>query len=89
MSYVNLSHSTVKIRKDRKCTSCLRGFPQGTLMEHWAGVGNGGFMHYYACPTCQQILDMLDETVYYEGEVANLLEEGQTPEEMLEKMKEK
>jgi len=58
-------------------------------MEHWAGVRDGAFTHYYACPTCQEIFKRLDDTMYYEGEVAYILDEGETPEEMLEKMKAK
>ena len=87
MTYVNLSHGIIKTRKERRCTSCLRMFQPGTQMEHWAGVGDGVFMHYYACPTCQEILKGLDDNIFYTGEVADLLEKGETPEEMLEKMK--
>jgi hypothetical protein len=79
-----LKSRNVKVRKDRQCFCCERKFPIGTQMNYIVGVDSDNqFYAIYNCVTCTSIL----EKVYDEippGYVRELLEPGQTPEDLLQ-----
>lgn len=85
-----LKDKEVKIRKERRCYSCWRKFQAGTIMRYWAGVYDGDFGAVYSCQTCQAIMlrqEPDEEGGYPEFFVANQLNPGQTPEDLLKTLK--
>jgi hypothetical protein len=82
-----LREVNVKTRKIHRCFSCLRMFPANTMMRYQVCTYEGDFCTTYACSTCMEIMKILQEDVYEDGEVNNQLERNQTPEELLECLK--
>ena len=85
-----LSNKTVVVRKQRQCFSCLRVFPTGTKMNYWSGISEGDFSSVYSCMTCVEIMNMPqdpDEDTFPEGYVREMLEKGETPEQLIERWK--
>lgn len=86
-----IANKIVKIRKPHQCFSCFRKFEPGTEMRYWCGVYDGDFNSVYCCMTCDQIMERSepDDDGYPEGFVCYMLEDNQTPEQLLDKMKKK
>ena len=85
---VLIKSNTVTTRKSHQCFSCLRTFPANTKMNAWAGKYQGDFNSGYSCMTCVEIMNSCeDEDGYPEGFVNDMLEKGQTPEQLLEEWK--
>lgn len=85
-----LTNKNVVIRKQRQCFSCFRVFPTGTKMNYNSGVYEGDFSAVYSCMTCVEIMNMPqdpDENTFPEGYVAEMLEKGETPEQLIERWK--
>ena len=82
-----LSSKIVKIRKEHQCYSCYRKFPIGTQMNYWAGLYEGTFNACYSCLTCVQVMNMDTETEFPEGYVHEMLSKGESPEQLLERLK--
>lgn len=82
----------VKIRKGRRCFFCYRCFPVGTLMTMQSGIHEYQHYHIYTCDTCEEIkskitdYDAVDDG-YPEGYVHEMLEKGETSEQLLEELK--
>lgn len=72
-----------KTRKPHKCVLCLRIIPIGLRMRYWVGIHENDFHHSYCCTTCDEITKFSPEYIYDEGYVTEMLEKGQTPEELL------
>lgn len=81
-----LRNKTITTRKPRTCFSCLRKFPIGTKMNYWVGIYDGDFCASYSCMTCVNFMNMSNETEFPEGFVADMLQNGQTPEQLLEEI---
>jgi len=85
-----ISSQTVTTRKKHQCFSCLRIFEPGTRMNHWVGNVEGDFNSNYSCMTCVEIMNMRqdpDEDYFPEGYVREGLKDGETPEQLLERLK--
>jgi hypothetical protein len=82
-----LKELNVKTRKVHRCFSCLRIFPQGTLMRYQVCTYEGDFCTTYACSTCMDIMESLQEYNWEDGYVDLQLEKNQTPEELLQCLK--
>lgn len=80
-----LKSKTVKIKKERQCFSCYRKFPIGIKMAYCVGIVEGDFSATYSCMTCVEIMNGCDEISFPEGFVADNLEKGQVPEDLLVK----
>ena len=83
-----LSDKTVKTRKKHNCSACGRVFDKGTQMRTQVNTLDG-IQTWRECPTCTELLSKYrshfedyDHTCY-ELCVNELLEKGQTPEELL------
>ena len=84
-----LSDKIVLIRKTQRCDACGRSFEKGTEMRVQVNTFDG-FNTWRECPTCRKLLsyhrnlfaDPIDD-ICYEGCVADYLEKGQTPEDLL------
>lgn len=83
-----LKNKVVTTRKTHQCFSCFRKFPEGSKMHYYAGIYEGGFSSVYACSTCVEIMRMHTEDGYPEGYVSEMLNTRQTPEELLEEIRE-
>lgn len=81
-----LKNMTVKIRKQQQCYSCFRKFRPGTIMNYWVGV-NDDFYAVYSCLTCVEIMNMSSEVEFEDGFVSEMLNKGETPEDMIERWK--
>jgi hypothetical protein len=79
-----LQNKTVITKKAHQCFSCYRKFPAGTKMTYFAGIYEGNFSSIYWCDTCDSIFDLSPENEYESGFVDEMLEDGQTPEELLD-----
>ena len=58
-------------------------------MNHWVGKVEGDFNSCYSCMTCVEIMNMRqdpDEDSFPEGYVFEMLDKGDTPEELLLKL---
>ena len=82
-----LKDKEVTIRKPHQCFSCLRKFPIGTKMRYWVGTVDGDFNSVYICTICEQIMSFDDENEYPEGYVTEMLEQGESPEELLKRLR--
>jgi len=84
-------HNRKKINKTRKphlCEMCLRRIPAGSPAVSMAGISeDNDFYHGYMCTTCDQITDTDAHDPWYFGDVAEILEKGQSPEDLLSKIK--
>lgn len=81
---ITLKYKQVKIRKTQNCYSCLRKFEPGIKMTYWVGIYEGDFGACYCCDTCSEIMKFnKDEYEYSEGYVDEMLNKGQTPEQLL------
>lgn len=71
------------------CFACLRGFPAGSKLNYYVGIYDGDFSAAYCCLTCVEILNMSDDDGegFSEGFVADALHKGQTPEILLDQMR--
>lgn len=59
-------------------------------MNYWSGVYEGNFNSIYSCMTCVEIMNMRqdpDEDGFPEGYVREMLEKGETPEQLIERWK--
>lgn len=83
-----LKQKAVITRKAHQCFSCLRTFPPDTRMRYWVGVFEGEFTAVYACATCIEIMNLSRDSEFPEGYVSDMLDTGQTPEQLLKKLKE-
>ena len=84
-----LSDKIVTTRKKHNCSACGRVFEKGTKMRTQVNTYDG-IGTWRECPTCQELLsnyrsqfeDDCDHFCY-EGCVKEVLERGQSPEELL------
>ncbi len=87
-----ISDKIVITRKEHYCDACLRKFPKGTKMRTQVNVYDE-INTWRECLTCQVLLSehrecfAEDDDIAYEGCVNNSLQEGETPEMLLEKLK--
>ena len=56
-------------------------------MNYWSGLYEGDFSSVYSCMTCVEIMNMDSETDFPEGYVAEMLNKGETAEQLLERIK--
>ena len=87
-----LSHKHVVIRKKHRCDGCGRVFEIGTKMHRQVIAAEGRIYNWYTCPTCEELISISDDLDNGYGEyeqycVAEYLNVGQTPEQMLEEVK--
>lgn len=83
-------NQVVTTRKKHQCFSCWRTFQPGTKMNYWVGTYEGDFNSLYTCMTCIEIMNMRqdpDEDGFPEGYVCEMLENNETPEELLIRFK--
>jgi hypothetical protein len=78
-----LKSKTVLTRKRHQCFSCLRYFQPGTKMKYWVGIYEYDFCASYSCMTCVEIMNSTGECEFPEGFVREMLDEGQSPEDLL------
>lgn len=52
-------------------------------MNYWTGIYEGDFNACYSCMTCVEVMNMDTETEFPEGYVHEMLNKGETPEEMI------
>ncbi len=87
MSNITLKEKFVKIRKPKICHGCLRKFETGTKMYYWVGISDGDFGDCYMCETCSSLMGVIkSEDGYSVGFVAEELNRGETPEQLLERL---
>ncbi len=84
-----LKSKVVQIRKPRQCFSCLRIFPTKSKMNNWVGIYEGDFQSNYSCLACVEVMNMSSEVEFCEGYVLELLNKGETPEQLIERLKTK
>jgi rubredoxin len=84
-----LSDKIVTTRKKHRCSACGRIFEAGTKMRTQVNTSDG-LQTWRECPTCQELLSKHRskfeddyEHLCYEFCVNEVLEKGQTPEELL------
>lgn len=83
-----LSDKIVKTRKPHICSACARRFEAGSTMRRQINNGNG-IVTWYECKTCMQLLTRHRKNfddgcgVCYMNCVDDVLERGQTPEDLL------
>ncbi len=81
-----LKYKLVKTRKRHLCFSCLRRFEPNVKMYYWFCVYSGQSNSGYTCKMCHEIINLLhvpgDEDII-EGYVKEMLNEGETPETLL------
>lgn len=84
-----LSDKIVTTRKEHKCNACLRVFKPGTRMKTQVNTFDGIGV-WRLCPTCQVLLKNFKsyfeddyDYLFHEGCVNEMLQLGQTPEELL------
>ena len=84
-----LSDKIVTTRKKHRCSACGRNFEAGTKMRTQVNTSDG-LQTWRECPTCQELLSKHRskfeddyEHLCYEFCVNEVLEKGQTPEELL------
>ena len=84
-----LSDKIVKTRKKHNCCACGRVFGKGTMMRTQVNTMDG-IQIWRECPTCTELLskhrshfeDDYDHICYSDC-VSEVLERGQTPEQLL------
>lgn len=93
MSYTILTHKDVLTKKPHTCIFCLRKFNKGIGMTYQSGIYDGDFYSNYTCETCDKIIDMDTESDceegYPRGYVNEMLDVKQSPEELLQQLREK
>ena len=83
-----LSDKVVKTRKNHNCSACGRIFEKGTQMRTQVNTFDG-IGTWRECPTCTKLLAKYplyfqDDYNVFEGDCVNqVLDRGQTPEELL------
>lgn len=84
-----LSNKIVKTRKKHNCSACGRGFEKGTQMRIQVDAFDGIGV-WRECPTCTKLLSKYSshfeddyDNMYFRNCVNEVLEGGQTPEELL------
>ncbi len=84
-----LSNKIVKTRKKHNCCACGRVFDKGIMMRTQVNT-MGGMQTWRECPTCTELLSKYRsyfeddyDHVCYSDCVREVLERGQTPEELL------
>lgn len=90
-----LRDKVVITRKKHNCSACGRVFEKGTKMRTQVNTFDG-IQTWRECPTCQILLSKYRshfedgyDHITYELCVDEVLERGQTPEDLLNKMKNK
>lgn len=89
-----LSDKIVTTRKPHRCCACGRLFEKGTKMRTQVNTFDG-IQTWRECPTCQELLskfrshfeDNYDHITYSDC-VGEVLERGQTPEDLLRALEE-
>jgi hypothetical protein len=95
MCYTSLKHKQVKTKKPHLCFSCLKRFPENTVMINWAGITDGDFNSGYTCLTCEEIIALSandrhrSDGVVEFGYVSEMTSKEITPEMVLENLKTK
>lgn len=89
---MTIRDETVVTRKPHPCLMCLRIIPRGSEMRYWVGTYEGDFQAHYTCKTCDQLADIgkegfINDEGFEQGCVADSLEKGQTPEDLLEEIR--
>ena len=86
----SLKYEIVTTKKTHECFACCRKFPEGSKMRYFVGIV-GEFSYGYSCLTCDEIMHMMDydDDGFPYAFVADELEKGQTPEQLLEILKKK
>lgn len=79
-----------RIRKPHKCYACGRISPPGHVMYHQVNKHDGFLNNIYWCDTCDSLLNEFGdwffddcENLYPWGCVCEMLNDGQTPEDLL------
>ncbi len=86
MSIETFRSKNVIVRKQRQCSMCLRIFPTNTKMNYWVGKYEGDFNTAYCCMACVEIMNRCqEEDGYQEGYTLELLNKGETPEQLIER----
>lgn len=90
-----LSDKLLITRKNHKCSACLRVFEKGTKMRTQVNTFDG-IGTWRECPTCIKLIGNYrsyfedeGERLCYEGCVNEVLDRGQTPENLLSAMEKK
>lgn len=88
---VTLSHRKInKTRKLHQCVMCYRNIQPGNPIHYWVGKNEyNEFCDSYICCTCQQICNQSQEQEFPEGFVFEMLDTGQTPEQLLQQQNDK
>lgn len=87
-----LSEKTVITRKPHRCHACQRKVEAGVKMSFQVNVFEGDINRWRTCETCTEIVSnhfkwLSDGDGYIsEACVADALEKGQTPEQLLEQL---
>ena len=95
MCYTSLKYKQVKTKKPHLCFSCLKRFPENTIMVSWAGMYMGDFNSGYTCLTCEEIIALSVKNGYQQdgvvefGYVNEMTSKEITPEMVLETLKTK
>lgn len=90
-----LSEKTVITRKPHRCDGCQRKFEVGSKMKVQTNVHESEIHRFRTCETCSEIISKhfqwLSDGYGYIAEacVADVLENGQTPEMLLEELNSK
>jgi hypothetical protein len=79
-------------RKPHKCFSCGRLFPKGTEMRLQVNNYDNKINNIHTCKTCKEIItylvpDPYMDDVLEEGYLDYYLDKGQTPEDLLNELK--
>jgi len=84
-----LSDKIVKTHKKHYCSACGRAFKKGTMMRTQVNTMDG-IQAWRECPTCMELLSKYRsyfeddyDNICYSGCVSESLEQGQTPEKLL------
>ncbi len=86
MSYQVFKSKNVITNKVHRCLTCLRTFPANTKMNYWVGKYEGDFNSHYLCMSCIEITNRIqDEDGYDEGYTLELLNKGESPEQLIER----
>ena len=86
-----LSDKIVTTRKKHRCNACGRMFEAGTKMRTQVNTSDG-LITWRECPTCQILLskyrDYFEDSdgICNENCVNEILEQGQTPEDLLNEL---
>lgn len=91
MSWQTLKQKVVKIRIARICFGCYRKFEAGSEMNYCAAVDGGNFSSTYTCHTCNSVAIIDRENYdegYEEGFVKESLQNGEAPEQYLQRRQE-